>query len=158
MPDCLSCLVETIVWSLPVKDPHAKQRQQGWIVDFPPIDHMKPFGPVDHMSPQPIVKEEIWEDIIPPAMVCSHLVLPLFVDPMEGILGNLEILLSVSPSRNEEGNYLMCRQVMSPPRHWGMNPVIKMFDPPKKPTCGQLDGQSSLILAKDSRLDDGMLG
>ena len=42
------------------------------------------------MGPQPIIKEEVWENIIPPPMVCSRLVLPLSADPMEGILGNLE--------------------------------------------------------------------
>ena len=90
MSDRLSHLVQTIVWSTPVEDPHAKQQQQGRIVNLPPVDHMKPFGPVDHMGPQPIIKEKVWEDIIPPSMVCSHLILPLLADPMEGILGNLE--------------------------------------------------------------------
>ena len=42
------------------------------------------------MSPQPIIKEEVWEDIIPPLMVCSRLVLSLFAEPVEGILGDLE--------------------------------------------------------------------
>ena len=90
MPDCLSCLVETIVWSLPVKDPHLEQRQQGRIINLPLVNHMKPFGPTDHVCPQPIIEEEVWEDIIPPTMVCSHLVFPLLVDSMEGILGDLE--------------------------------------------------------------------
>ena len=89
MSDCLSHLVQTIVWSTPVEDPHAKQQQQGRIVNLPPVNHTKPFGPVDHMGPQPIIKEKVWEDIIPPLMVCSHLILPLLADPMEGILGDL---------------------------------------------------------------------
>ena len=110
------------------------------------------------MGPQPIVKEEVWEDVIPPPMVCSRFVLPLFVDPVEGILGDLEILLSISPSRNEEGNYLICRQVMSPPRRQGMNPLVKTLDLPKEPTCGQLDRRLLNILSDDRRLDDGMLG
>ena len=42
------------------------------------------------MGPQPVIKEEVWEDIIPPMMVCSHLILPLLANPMEGILGDLE--------------------------------------------------------------------
>ena len=42
------------------------------------------------MGPQLIVKEEIWEDIIPPSMVCSCLILPLLADPMEGVLGDLK--------------------------------------------------------------------
>ena len=51
---------------------------------------MKPFSPLNHMGPQPIIEEEIWEDIIPPLMVCSRLILPL-MNPMEGILGDLEL-------------------------------------------------------------------
>ena len=69
------------------------------------------------MGPQPIVEEQVWEDVVPPLMMGSRLILPLFVDSVEGILGDLEkILLSISLSRNEEGNYLVCRWVMSPPR------------------------------------------
>ena len=57
--DRLSHLVQTIIWSTPVEDPHAKQRQQGRIVNLPPVDHTKPFSPVDHMGPQPIIKEKV---------------------------------------------------------------------------------------------------
>ena len=77
MSDCLSRLVQMIIWSTPVEDPHTEQRQQGRIIDLPLVDHTKPFGPVDHMGPQPIVKEEVREDVIPPAMMGSCLVLPL---------------------------------------------------------------------------------
>ena len=42
------------------------------------------------MGPQPIVKEQVWEDIIPPAMVCRRLILPLFANTMEGVLGDLQ--------------------------------------------------------------------
>ena len=45
---------------------------------------------MDHMGPQPIVKEQVREDVIPPAMVSSHLILPLLADPMKGILGDLQ--------------------------------------------------------------------
>ena len=82
--------METIVGSFPVKDPHLEQRQQGRIVNLPLVNHMKPFGPPDHMGLQTIVKEEVWEDIIPPAVVCSCLVLSLLANLMEGILGDLE--------------------------------------------------------------------
>ena len=51
MPDCLGCLVETIVGSFPIKDPHVQQRQQRSILDFRPIDYTEPFGPLDHMGP-----------------------------------------------------------------------------------------------------------
>ena len=42
------------------------------------------------MGPQPIIEEEVWEDIIPPPMVCSRLILSFLKDPMEGILGDLQ--------------------------------------------------------------------
>ena len=54
---------------------------------------MEPFSPSDHMGPQPIVKVQVREDVIPPAMVCSRLVLPLLTDPMEGSLGDLQTSL-----------------------------------------------------------------
>ena len=50
---------------------------------------MEPFSPVDHVRPQPIIEEQVQKDVIPPAMVDSHLVLPLLVDPMKGVLGDL---------------------------------------------------------------------
>ena len=93
MPDRLGCLVKTIVGSLPIEDPHAQQRQQRGVVNLRPINHSEPFSPSDHMGPQPIVKVQVREDIIPPTMVCSRLVLPLLVNPMEGILGDLETSL-----------------------------------------------------------------
>ena len=68
-----------------------------------------------------------------------------------------KILLSISLSRKEEGNYLMCRWVMSPPRQWGMNPVIETRNILKEPTCGQRNWQPRDLLAKGSWLDDGML-
>ena len=94
MPDCLSHLVETIVGSFPVENSHLKQRQQGRIINLPPVDHTKPFGSLDHMGPQVIVEEEVREDVIPPTMVCSHLILSLLADPVEGILGDLKELSS----------------------------------------------------------------
>ena len=45
------------------------------------------------MGPQPIVKVKVREDIIPPVMVCSRLVLPLLADTMEGVLGDLQTSL-----------------------------------------------------------------
>ena len=94
MPDHLCCLVKMIVGSLPIKDPHAQQRQQRSIVDLCPIDHTKPFSPTDHMGPQPIIKVKVQEDVIPPTMVCSRLILSLLADPMKGVLGNLLIFSS----------------------------------------------------------------
>ena len=42
------------------------------------------------MGPQLIIEEEVWEDVVPPAMVCSRCILPFLANPMEGVLGNLE--------------------------------------------------------------------
>ena len=85
-----------IVRSLPIEDPHAQQRQQGRILDLRPVNHSEPFSPSDHMGPQPIVKIKVREDVIPPTMVCSRLILPLLADPVEGILGDLQLLFSIS--------------------------------------------------------------
>ena len=68
-----------------------------------------------------------------------------------------KILLSVSLSRNEEGNYLVHRWVMSPPRRQGLYPLVKTPDVAKEPTRGQLDDWLLRIFSKDRRLNDGML-
>ena len=68
-----------------------------------------------------------------------------------------KILLSISLSRNKEGNYLVCRWVMSPPRWQGMNPIIKTCNIPKEPTGGQWNRQPRDLLAEHSRLDNRML-
>ena len=50
---------------------------------------MEPFSPSDHMGPQPVIKVQVWEDVIPPAMMGSRLILPVFANPVEGVLGDL---------------------------------------------------------------------
>ena len=57
VPDHLSHLVETIVGSLPIQDPHLKQRQEGRIIDFCLIHLLKPLSPLDHVCPELIIKE-----------------------------------------------------------------------------------------------------
>ena len=101
MPNCLGCLVKTIVGSLPIEDPHAQQQQQRGVVNLHLINHSEPFCPSDHMSPQPIIKEKVQEDVIPPTMVCSRLVLPLLADPVEGVLGDLQLLFSISIKKKQ---------------------------------------------------------
>ena len=101
MPDHLCCLVETIVGSFPIEDPHMQQRQKRGVVNLRSINHSEPFSPSDHMGPQPIIKVKVWEDVIPPVMVCSRLVLPILTNPMEGILGDLEFLFSVSTKKKQ---------------------------------------------------------
>ena len=99
MPDCLRCLVKTIAGSFPIEDPHVQQRQQRSVVYLRPINLSEPFSPSDHMGPQPIVKIQVWEDVIPPTMVCSCRILPCLENSMEGILGDLQLLVSVSIKR-----------------------------------------------------------
>ena len=64
------------------------------------------------MGPQPIIKEEVWKDIIPPLMVCSRLILPLLANPVEGILGDLESSpLNISTNQKQRGK-LPCARTM----------------------------------------------
>ena len=112
---------------------------------------------MDHVYPQLIIKEEVREDVIPPMTVCSRRVLPLFDDPMKGVLGNLKDPSVFLQTRNEEGAYLVSCRIMSPSRQRGMYPFVKMLDIPKEPTHGQLDDGLSNILAKDRRTNDWVL-
>ena len=57
VPDHLGCLMEMIVGSFPVKDPHLEQRQEGQIIDLHPIHLLKPFSSSDHMGPELIIEE-----------------------------------------------------------------------------------------------------
>ena len=47
-----------------------------------------------------------------------------------------KILLSVSTSRNEEGNYLDCHRVMSPPRRQGILFIAESSNIAQEPTGG----------------------
>ena len=67
-----------------------------------------------------------------------------------------KILLSVSTSRNEEGNYLDCRWVMSPPRRRGILLITKPSNVAQEPTSGQRDCQLR-PLPKGCSLNDWML-
>ena len=156
MPDCLCGLVKMIVGSLPIEDPNTQQRQQG-VVNLCPIDHMEPFSPLDHMGPQPIIEVQVQEDVIPPAMMGSCLILPVLANSMEGILGNLRILLvSISTSRNKEKNYLECHWIMSPSRQRGILFIAESSNFTQKPTSGQRDRWSG-PLPEGCSLDDWML-
>ena len=86
----VSHLMETIVRSFPIKDPHPEQGQQGRIVNLHTIHHSEPFRPLDHVCPQLVIKEEVQEDVIPPTMVCSCCILPFLDNSMERILGDLK--------------------------------------------------------------------
>ena len=90
MPDSLGCLMKTIVRSLPIENPHTQQQQQRSVVYLRPINLLEPFSPSDHMGPQPIIKVQVQEDIIPSTMVCSRCVLPCLENSVEGVLGDLQ--------------------------------------------------------------------
>ena len=62
---------------------------------------MEPFSPLDHMGPQLIVKVQVQEDVVPPAMMGRRLILPILANPMEGGLGNLQLLFSVSIKKKQ---------------------------------------------------------
>ena len=78
-----------------------QQQQQRSVVYLRPINLTEPFSPSDHVGPQPIIKVQVWEDVIPPTMVCSHLVFPCLENSVEGILGNLQPLFSVSIKKKQ---------------------------------------------------------
>ena len=67
-----------------------------------------------------------------------------------------KILLSVSTSRNKEGNYLERCWVMSPPRRRGILFIAESSNVAQEPTCGQRDRWSG-PLPKGRSLDDWML-
>ena len=67
-----------------------------------------------------------------------------------------KILLSVSISRNKEGNYLDCHRVMSPPRQRGILFIAESSNVTQEPTSGQRDHWMG-PLPKGCSLDDWML-
>ena len=78
-----------------------QQRQQRSVIYLRPIHFSEPFSPSDHMGPQPIIKAQVREDIVPPTMVCSRRVLPCLENSMEGILGDLQFLVSISIKKKQ---------------------------------------------------------
>ena len=112
---------------------------------------------MDHVGPELIVKEEVRVDIPPPLIVGSRLIFPSLPNPMEGILGNLQFSISVSTSRNKEGNYLEHQRVVTITQHRSMFPLIPTTDIPQEPTSGSLDDQMTTIITEDWRMDDWVL-
>ena len=53
----LGHLVKTIVGTSPVKDSHAEQIQQNWVVDLRPVHPLNPFCSLDHIHPESIMKK-----------------------------------------------------------------------------------------------------
>ena len=108
------------------------------------------------MGPQPIVKVEVQVNVVPPAMVSSSRILSVLANPMEGVLGDLQLLVSVSSKGNEERGYLECHWIMSPSRRQGILFVAEMSDVAKEPTHGYRDCWPRLF-PKGRSLDDWML-
>ena len=157
MSNGLGSLVKTIIQTCPVKDRHLEQVQENWIIDMGPVHLSKSFCCPDHIGPEPIVKEEVWIDVPPPLIMGSLCILSSFHDFMIGILGDLQFSISISTSRNKEGNYLERRRVMSLAQHWSMNPVVPMMDFPQEPTHGQLNDQMTTVPSEDQRSNDWVL-
>ena len=67
-----------------------------------------------------------------------------------------KILLSVSLSRNKEGNYLVCRWVESPPRRQGILFIAESSNVAQEPTSGQ-QGHWLGMFPEGGCLDDWML-
>ena len=88
------------------------------------------------MGPQPIIKVQVREDVIPPTMVCSRLVLPRLANPVEGILGDLQTSLQHFYQEETKRGYLECRWVMSPSRRQGILFIAESSNVPEKPTHG----------------------
>ena len=157
MSNGLGSLVKTIIQTCPVKDRHLEQVQENWIIDMGPVHLSKSFCCPDHIGPEPIVKEEVWIDIPPPLIMGSLCILSSFHDSMIGILGDLQFSVSISTSRNKEGNYLERQRVMSLAQHWSMNPFVETLDVPEEPTHGQLDNRLPNLFPKDWRTNDRVL-
>ena len=153
----LGCLVETIVWTSPIQDSHPEQAQENRIIDSSPVHLSKPFSSPDHVGPKLIIKEEVRVDIPPPSVVGGRFILPGFLDAMEHILGDLQFSVSISTSRNKEGNYLKRWRVVTVTRQQGMFPIVPLTDVPQEQTGSQLDDWMTTILTKDQRPDDWML-
>ena len=99
----LGSLMKAVVRSFPIQDFHSKKRQKGWIVDLRMIHVSKPLCPLDHMGPKLIVKKQVRVRITPPTVVGSFRILSSPQDPVEGILGDLSISLSVSYKQEQRG-------------------------------------------------------
>ena len=55
------------------------------------------------MGPELIVEEQVWIHVLPPLIVGSFCVLTSLHDPMEGVLGDLSISLSISYKQKQRG-------------------------------------------------------
>ena len=88
------------------------------------------------MSPKSIIKEEVGVRIPPPPVVGGNLIFSRLSNSMEGVLGNLSISLSVSTSKNEEGNCLKSQRVVTITQQRGMLPIVPTLDVAQEPTHG----------------------
>ena len=95
--------METVIGSFPIKDPHSKKRQESWIVNLGPVHLSEPFSPSDHVGPKTIIEEEVRVCVPPPLVMSSNLVFSCLPNPMEGVLGDLSISLSVSYKQERRG-------------------------------------------------------
>ena len=153
----LGRLVQSVVQTCPIKNSHPEQAQEDQIVDMRLVHLSEPFCSLDHIGPKSVIKVEVGIDVPPPPIVGSHSILPGFLNTIEGILGDLQFSVSISTSKNKEGNYLVNQRVMSVAQQWSVFPVVPSTDFPQKPTSGQLDDQMTAILPEDRRPDNWVL-
>ena len=108
MLNSLSSLVQPVIWTSPVEDPHTEKAKKDRIVDASPIHLTEPLCPSDHVGPGSIVKVEVQVYVPPPPIVDDHLIIwfPHLPNTMKGILGDLQLSVSVSFTGNKEGNHL----------------------------------------------------
>ena len=103
MSDGLHHLMHPIVGTSPVQDPHPEQAKGNRIVDTTPINLLEPFSSSDHVCPELIIKEEVWVHVPPPLVVNDRLIIWLssLHNPVEGVLGDLSISISVLSRRTK---------------------------------------------------------
>ena len=111
----LCSLVQPVIRTSPVEDPHPEQVEKDRIVDTSLIHLLEPFCPSDHVGPKMIIKVEVWVYVPPPLIVNNSLVvrLPHLPNAMECILGDLQFSISISFIGNKEGNYLKGQRVVT---------------------------------------------
>ena len=99
-----------------------------------PIDPSEPFSPLNHVHPEPIVEEEVRIHVPPPPIMNDRLVIwfPRLPDPVEGVLGNLSISLSVSIKKKQRGKL--------PHKSKGSDQSLTMGYVPSHPNNGYTQG------------------
>ena len=78
MAHCWSCLVQAVIWSLPVEDPHLEKVEQHVIGHYPSIHHKKILVHSNHVGPKEIIMMQIEEAIPLPSFLDHKRIRSLF--------------------------------------------------------------------------------